>query len=63
MKSIIDIYNNELSIIFRSFIIKKRKRINKIEDSYEISVLVINYYNSFLKILIIIILLIRKLYI
>ncbi len=63
MKSIADIYNDELLIIFRSFIIKKRKRINEIKDFYEISISVINYYNSLLKILIIIILLIKKLYI
>jgi len=62
-KSIADIYNNKLLIIFKSSIIKKRKRINKIKDSYEIPILVINYYNSLLKILIIIILLIKKLYI
>ncbi len=63
MKSITDIYNDELLIIFRSFVIKKRKRINKIRDFYEISISVINYYNSLLKILIMIILLIKKLYI
>ncbi len=62
-KSIINIYNDELLIIFRSSIIKKRKRINKIRNSYKISVLIINYCDSFLKILIVIVLLIKKLYI
>lgn len=55
IKLIIDGRNAPLSIIPKSSVIKKRKRIGETENSYEILILILNRDDLLLKILIVIV--------
>ena len=61
MKLITDVYNTVLSTVFKSSVIKNKKRISKIEESYKMLVFILNYDNLSLRTLTIVIYLIKKL--
>ena len=61
IKLITDIYNAALLTVFRSSVIKNKKRISKIEELYKMLIFVLNYDNLSLKTLIVVIQSVKKL--